>query len=1258
MYLFAGLVKSCNFELEFIFLSVETMKKVTYYILALFVMSSFSSLYADNNVGIGTENPDNSALLHLESTEQGLLMPRMTGVQRDAIVSPVKGLIIFNTDVGDFQFYTGTEWTTLPESIIPNSSGELLIWDNNVGDWAVAQVSGSQGIVVTNGDGSIDVALPAGNAAGDILKYNATAAKWESSALDVSIFPSGNSAGDLLIWDETNGEWDFNTITSDRGIVVTNGNGSIDVALPEGTAAGQLMIWDNDASTWEPANIASSRGIVVTNGNGSINVALPTGSDGHILKYNGTSAQWESSVLDVSNFPAGNNDGDLFVWNGTEWIRNTLADGDGVSVSSTNGTITISGDYTGSTGISITGNTISLPTGSNENGFLRWSGTAWGAGKLALSDFPAGTSNGDLFVWNGTEWIRNTLADGDGVSVSYANGAITISGDYTGSRGISITGNTISLPEGTNAGQFLRWNGTNEWVVNSLAAGTGVTFNDNSGTLTISADSQFPTGTSGQHLVHNGSEWSSTTLSGGNGLTVNASGTEISLPSGTNAGDFLRWNGTNEWVVNSLAEGDGVTFTDNNGTLTISADDELPATATDGQILQYFSSDWSAATISAGAGIAISNNSGTIEISSTVTIPNSTSENSFLRGNGSNGWENQTTLWIDDNDASANVTFAADLGTNNRTYTFPDAGENANIVLTESTSGQTIDGGLNVEDGVEIDNALTLDALNTNNRQLIFSENNATPTEQTSFTAGDQTGVNYHYILPTDYNDSGNDNYPAVGEVLTVKSVDTGTETIHLEWSDDCCNGSSNLKMSDTYINGNMITIVDSKPIQLNLDASFTTGNVFEINNAIPSRIFSIDETGAVSANSFVAMNANGLVSGFKAGNNATDLIYTLPVEDGTSGQVLSTNGSGVLSWIDNGSGSGNSLDQAYDLGSTITVDASAFQLTTDGTVGNTLVINDGTEDVFTVDDDGKVTSNNLFLRSSLALSSTSATPSTTTLKAGDNATPLTFTLPNGAGTNGQVLSTDGNGALSWVDSGSSSSFDDAYGEGSDVTVDDDAISFSADDTYTKNVLEVSTEGTGKGVYIENTADWDTGGDEGKAIAFSNDGTNDYAFIGYDEDNSQSVVVLKQLPSNGSQYPLQITADGRVVRDGSSSRRYKTNIRNLDIDTEKLYDLRPVSFTYKANGAEAFGLIAEEVEPLFPELVIYNSKGIVDGVAYQNLNVLMLNELQKQKKTIELQEERLTKLEAELEEIKKLLIKNTEMNLPKGSGETNMELKD
>ena len=66
-----------------------------------FAISQFMSA----QVGIGTTNPDASSILDLTSSSQGLLAPRMTTVQRDAIISPAVGLLIYNTSTSHFNYF-------------------------------------------------------------------------------------------------------------------------------------------------------------------------------------------------------------------------------------------------------------------------------------------------------------------------------------------------------------------------------------------------------------------------------------------------------------------------------------------------------------------------------------------------------------------------------------------------------------------------------------------------------------------------------------------------------------------------------------------------------------------------------------------------------------------------------------------------------------------------------------------------------------------------------------------------------------------------------------------------------------------------------------------------------------------------------------------------------------------------------------------------------------------------------------------------
>jgi hypothetical protein len=98
-----------------------------------------------------------------------------------------------------------------------------------------------------------------------------------------------------------------------------------------------------------------------------------------------------------------------------------------------------------------------------------------------------------------------------------------------------------------------------------------------------------------------------------------------------------------------------------------------------------------------------------------------------------------------------------------------------------------------------------------------------------------------------------------------------------------------------------------------------------------------------------------------------------------------------------------------------------------------------------------------------------------------------------------------------------------------------------------------------------------------------------------------------------------------------SSERFKQDIQDMDAASDALMRLRPVTFRYKGAGSEAkslqYGLIAEEVAPIYPQLVVYGRDGEVESVQYHQLPALLLNEMQKQHQTIQRLEGRIAELE-------------------------------
>lgn len=143
------------------------MKKSIILISLLTTLIKFSIA---QNVGIGTISPNSTSILELNSTTKGVLIPRMTQLQRNAIILPAQGLLIYQTDLDSaFYYYKGITWQSLSRqggiSILPQLNKIIY---STLG--LNQSTGGSNGIVeiwIANSDGTnkakINISMPAGN---------------------------------------------------------------------------------------------------------------------------------------------------------------------------------------------------------------------------------------------------------------------------------------------------------------------------------------------------------------------------------------------------------------------------------------------------------------------------------------------------------------------------------------------------------------------------------------------------------------------------------------------------------------------------------------------------------------------------------------------------------------------------------------------------------------------------------------------------------------------------------------------------------------------------------------------------------------------------------------------------------------------------------------------------------------------------------------------------------------------------------------
>ena len=158
-------------------------------------------------VGIGTSTPDASAALDLTSTTGGLLLPRMTNAQCQAISIPVAGLMVYVTDLngGSFMFYDGNSWSAFVSNCttVPDAPTTVT---------ATAADSGA----------TVSFTAPSSNGGSTITSYTATATSTtdtpEGLWLSHTISVTQSGIGDITVTGLTSGTSYTFTVTATNAI--------------------------------------------------------------------------------------------------------------------------------------------------------------------------------------------------------------------------------------------------------------------------------------------------------------------------------------------------------------------------------------------------------------------------------------------------------------------------------------------------------------------------------------------------------------------------------------------------------------------------------------------------------------------------------------------------------------------------------------------------------------------------------------------------------------------------------------------------------------------------------------------------------------------------------------------------------------------------------------------------------------------------------------------------------------------------------
>jgi Chaperone of endosialidase len=113
-----------------------------------------------------------------------------------------------------------------------------------------------------------------------------------------------------------------------------------------------------------------------------------------------------------------------------------------------------------------------------------------------------------------------------------------------------------------------------------------------------------------------------------------------------------------------------------------------------------------------------------------------------------------------------------------------------------------------------------------------------------------------------------------------------------------------------------------------------------------------------------------------------------------------------------------------------------------------------------------------------------------------------------------------------------------------------------------------------------------------------------------------------------------VAANGQLGT-ATSSEQFKEEIKPMDKASEALFFLKPVTFRYKTEidptRTQQFGLVAEDVEKISPDLVARDENGVVNTVRYDQVNAMLLNEFLKEHQKVQEQQTAITQLRQEME---------------------------
>ena len=120
--------------------------------------------------------------------------------------------------------------------------------------------------------------------------------------------------------------------------------------------------------------------------------------------------------------------------------------------------------------------------------------------------------------------------------------------------------------------------------------------------------------------------------------------------------------------------------------------------------------------------------------------------------------------------------------------------------------------------------------------------------------------------------------------------------------------------------------------------------------------------------------------------------------------------------------------------------------------------------------------------------------------------------------------------------------------------------------------------------------------------------------------NIRNIATTPQ-PVGGTVFAVTFNSTNNRLGYDPSSRRYKEDIQPMDEASELLFPLKPVTYRFKKHidpsQSHTYGLIAEDVAKVNPNLALRNANGEIESIRYEAINAMLLNEFLKEHERVE-----------------------------------------